>query len=98
MANIRVTPEELEIQGKNLVSLAKNEIEAILRQVDTQVQAICDSWDGLAQDAFLLSYQDMKEILDQFPVVVEGIGGQAISAAQRFAGVDTDLSSSFHAG
>ncbi len=95
MANIRVTPEELEQQGKVLVDLAENDIEQILTRVQTQVQTICESWDGLAQDAFLLSYQNMQEMLKQFPVVVNGIGSQAIAAAQTFGQVDSELSSSF---
>lgn len=96
MANIRVTPEELEEQGKVLVNLAENEISQILSKVESQVQLICDSWDGLAQDAFLMSYENMKEMLQQFPAVVNGIGSQAIAAAQTFGQVDSELSSTFN--
>lgn len=95
MASIRVTPEELESQGNQLIQLAQNEITQILAQVESQINLICDSWDGMAQDAFLQSYTEMKKTLDMFPQVVDGIGQQAVAAAQTFGEVDTQLSSSF---
>lgn len=95
MANIRVTPEELQEQGNQLVSLAQNEIVNLLSQIDSQINTICDSWDGMAQDSFLQSYQEMKQTLDVFPQIVEGIGQQAIAAAQVFGEADQQLSSTF---
>ena len=95
MANIRVTPEELQEQGNQLVSLAQNEIVNLLSQIDSQINTICDSWDGMAQDPFLQSYQEMKQTLDVFPQIVEGIGQQAIAAAQVFGEADQQLSSTF---
>lgn len=97
MANIRVTPEELAAQGKELISLADNEITQLLQTIDSKVNAICDSWDGMAQDAFLQSYEAMKEMLKQFPAVVQGIGSQAEAAAQAFGSVDEELSNSMKA-
>ena len=98
MASIRITPEELEVQGSQLVNLAQNYIISLLNQVERQVSIICDSWDGLAQDAFLQSYQEMKKTLDVFPQIVEGIGQQAIAAAQAFGQVDDQISSSISNG
>ena len=94
MANIRVTPEELEQQGNALVEIGE-ELEQILTSVDNKIAEICDAWDGLAQDAFLSSYEGMKETLKSFPEIVDGLGQQTIAAAQTFGEVDSQLSSSF---
>lgn len=97
MANIRVTPEELEQQGNDLVSMGE-ELDQILANVDSKIMEICDAWDGLAQDAFLTSYTEMKETLKNFPLIVDGLGKQTIAAAQTFGEVDSQLSSSFSGG
>lgn len=94
MANIRVTPEELEQQGNNLVDMSE-ELADILKNVDAKISEICDSWDGLAQNAFMSSYENLKETLNTFPEIVNGLGQQTIAAAQTFGEVDSQLSSSF---
>lgn len=95
MAAIRLTPEELTQQGQDLQNLA-DELVTLLGQVDTKVNAACDGWDGLAQDAFLNSYTSMKSTLDQFPELVRSFGQQAVGAAEAFGTADSELASSFN--
>lgn len=94
MAMIRVTPEELRGQGQAVITMAEN-IREILSNLETQINTICDSWDGMAQDAFLASYESMKSTLQQFPDIVDGMGQQTIAAADAFEETDSAISSAF---
>lgn len=95
MASIRLTPEELRQQGEDLKNLSQ-ELEDILKQVDTKINTACDGWDGLAQDAFLNSYSSMQQTLSQFPLLVKSFGEQACGAAEAFGTADSELASAFN--
>ena len=94
MANIRVTPEELNAQGEDLKRYAEG-LKSILKEVDEKIGMIDDGWDGLAQDAYLDMYQEMKTSLDQFPELVNSIGEATVGAANAFAQVDEELQRGF---
>ena len=94
MANIRVTPETLDTQGKDLVGYA-GDLADVLGSINTKIGEIIDGWDGLAQDAYFDMYTTMKESLDQFPKLVEALGQATVSAAEAFSSVDEQLSSGF---
>lgn len=95
MAGIRVTPEELSGQGKELIGFA-GDLAEILTQIDNKIGDIVGGWDGLAQDAYFSMYETMKESLDKFPELVESLGDATVSAADAFASVDEQLQSSFN--
>lgn len=95
MASIRVTPEDLDSQGKDLVGYS-GDLTDILKSIDTKISEIIDGWDGLAQDAYYDMYTSMKDSLDQFPQLVESLGEATSSAAQAFSEVDESLQSSFN--
>ena len=94
MANIRVTPEELKTQGEDLKRYAEG-LESILKEVDEKIGMIDEGWDGLAQDAYLGMYQEMKKSLDEFPKLVDSIGDATVGAANAFAQVDEELQRGF---
>ena len=94
MADIRVTPETLDAQGKELIGFA-GELSTILQSIDTKIGEIDGIWDGLAQNAYLELYTTMKQSLDQFPQLVESLGEATVSAAEAFASVDEQLQSGF---
>ncbi len=95
MASIKVTPEELSVQGNDLVGYA-GDLSDILTAINSKVEEIIDSWDGLAQDAYYSMYETMKESLDQFPTLVESLGTATVSSAEAFASVDEELQSAFN--
>ncbi len=95
MAGIRVTPEELNSQGNDLIKFA-GELDDILKSVDAKINEITEGWDGLAQDAYFDMYGTMKESLDQFPVLVNSLGEATVSAAEAFNEVDEQLQSGFN--
>ncbi len=94
MANIRVTPETLDAQGKDLINYAVD-LSDILKTIDGKINEIIGGWDGLAQDAYFDMYTNMKESLDQFPQLVDTLGQATCGAAEAFSNVDETLQSSF---
>ena len=94
MANIRVTPEELESQGKDLINCS-NELNDIMKMIENKIQEIIAGWDGLAQDAYYDMYVEMRGALEKLPELVEQIGQATISTAQAFSQVDEELRNSF---
>ncbi|ROR31750.1 WXG100 family type VII secretion target [Mobilisporobacter senegalensis] len=94
MASIKVTPEELKTQGESIVKMGE-EIDTKVTTLDTTINTVVNEWDGLAQDAFLEAYNELKETLKQFPLIVNGIGTQVVQAADTFGQTDSDLSGAF---
>ena len=94
MASIKVTPETLDSQGKDLIKNA-GDLADILESINTKIGEIIEGWDGLAQEAYFEMYTTMKESLDQFPKLVEGLGDATCGAAEAFASVDSELQESF---
>lgn len=94
MASIRVTPETLDSQGKDLIGYA-GDLEDVLKSIDAKINEIIDGWDGLSQDAYFDMYGTMKESLDQFPQLVNSLGEATTSAAEAFGNVDEQLQSGF---
>ena len=48
MASIRVTPEDLESQGNELIGFA-GDLADVLNSIDSKINEIIDGWDGLSQ-------------------------------------------------
>ena len=94
-STIRVTPDELNTQGGNLIGFA-GELTDILGKIDSEINTIIDGWDGLAQDAYYDMYSTMKTSLDKFPELVNSLGEATKSAAEAFSEVDTQLQGSFN--
>ena len=94
MASIRVTPEDLESQGNELIGFA-GDLADVLNSIDSKINEIIDGWDGLSQDAYYDMYTTMKQSLDKFPELVNSLGEGTVSAAQAFNTVDEQLQSSF---
>ena len=95
MASIRVTPETLDGQGKELIGYA-GDLKDVLGLIDTKINEIIEGWDGLSQDAYFNMYEAMKKSLDEFPKLVEALGDATVSSAEAFATVDEELQSSFN--
>lgn len=94
MASIKVTPETLDSQGKDLIKYAADLTE-ILGSIHSKINEIIEGWDGLAQDAYFDMYTTMKESLDKFPELVDSLGQATVSSAEAFSQVDETLQSSF---
>lgn len=94
MASIKVTPETLDSQGKDLIKYAADLTE-ILSSIDSKISEIIEGWDGLAQDAYFDMYTTMKESLDKFPQLVDSLGQATVSSAEAFSQVDETLQGSF---
>ena len=96
MANIRVTPEQLTAQGNDLQNYGEH-IMDIIAKIDAKISEIDGGWDGLAQDAFVNMYQEMKPTMNQFPELVKSLGQATVAAADAFGTVDEELRNNFSA-
>lgn len=94
MATIRVTPEELNTQGAELIAYAET-LSATLDDVRNKIEEIIAGWDGLAQDAYYEMYSSMETTLKEFPTAVDSLGQVTQAAATAFSDLDETLKSSF---
>lgn len=94
MGNIRVAPEILNSQGTDIIGYA-GDIGEILSSVNTKINESIDVWDGLAQDAYLDMYTNMKDSLDKFPELVNALGEATVSVSTVFSSVDKQLRDGF---
>lgn len=92
MAQIRITPEELETAavflGQKLESM-KTEASELKAKIDD----VTGNWEGAAQSAFITGFtNDMWPILDKtLPEVIEGIQAQLKATAKALEETDTTI-------
>lgn len=94
MANIRVTPEMLTSQGQELQKYGE-ELNNMISKIDAKIGEIDNGWDGLAQDAFVGLYNDLKPSMAQFPDLLQSLGQATVAAAEAFGSVDEELRNNF---
>lgn len=91
---IRITPEELK-GASTVITKKGNQAVELINEVRTQVNNIRDSWEGAAQISFFENFEGMKELFDQFPEIVNGIGMQLNAAAETIETADAEVSKMF---
>lgn len=91
---IRITPEELK-GASTAITKKGNQAVELINEVRTQVNNIRDSWEGAAQISFFENFEGMKELFDQFPEIVNGIGMQLNAAAETIETADAEVSKMF---
>lgn len=87
---ITITPEELRSSSSTFASKAE-EVKTILDTLSTEVDNLSESWAGAAQSQFFEAYEEMKETLNQFPNVLEGISKQLKVVADTLEETDASL-------
>lgn len=91
---IRITPEELRGASTAITTKGDQAVE-LINEVRTQINNIRDSWEGAAQISFFENFEGMKELFDQFPEIVKGIGMQLNAAAETIEAADAEVSKMF---
>lgn len=94
---IMASPAELREASANFASKAED-IREILDYLRNEVSQLEMTWDGLAQDQFFVTYEDMAGKMDQFPVVVDGISETLSKIAETLEDVDAQLASAIQQG
>lgn len=87
MADFEMTPSELELTAAVFTEKA-DDMRSIVTELSQQVDALSSGWDGAAQDAFFETYESMKEPMDQFSQILDGIA-EALKALAEIT-VETD--------
>jgi WXG100 family type VII secretion target len=92
MAQIRITPEELETAADFLgtkLDAMNNEAKELKGKIDD----VTDNWEGAAQSAFLAGFnEDMWPILNEkLPELINGIQAQLRATAKALEDTDTAI-------
>lgn len=92
MANIRITPEGLEAQAKDL--RGKNqEHEQIYAKMKQLVNSLTSEWEGEAQKAFAASFANRETFFKQFSEEIENFAKFMDRAAQTMRETEEQLKS-----
>lgn len=91
-SRIMITPEELRDSSSKFTQKS-GEVTEIINFLSNEVQSLESTWDGAAQDQFFIAFNEMKEVLKQFPEVLNGISAQLSMVAQTLEETDAALAS-----
>ena len=92
-ARITMTPEELR-DAATFLDKTKDDIIDKIKDVQSEVNDLTDTWEGAAQSAFFASFEELLPTLqNDFPSVLEGIAEQLRSAADAVEQVDEEVAS-----
>jgi WXG100 family type VII secretion target len=92
MALIKVTPESLEGQSKELLN-KKTEHEQVYANIKKLVNALVNDWQGEAQSAFLQSFTQKEVVFRQFSEEIEKFANFMTQAAQKMRATEEELKS-----
>lgn len=92
--SIVMTPSELRTSATNIDGNRQTIVDT-LAALDSTINQVTAGWQGAAQSSFLVSYEEMKKLLNEFPNVLEGISTQLNSAAQVLEDADAQIASAF---
>lgn len=94
MAQISVTPEQLQIQAKVYLQ-AKGGIEQEIQKVNAMNNTIHEEWQGSAFEAYLEQYNQLYGQVKQFEELLENINSQLNKYAQTVAERDAQDAKGF---
>lgn len=93
MAQIKITPEELE-KGANDVKTQQAQILDILAALNNTITNVANNWEGAAKSSFFESFSQLYRttLTKDFPSILEGIQKQLNEAARIMRETDEALS------
>ena len=92
MADIKVSSEQLDALGSDVVSIA-TQLDSIIAEAEAKVGATSSVWEGLAHNAYMGDYAKQKETLVKIGEIVTGLGKQIKGVAQQWKESEAALSS-----
>jgi len=92
MAKIRITPETLESQAKELRG-KKDQHTQIYESIKTHVGNLVNEWEGQAQQAFLDSFRQRDAQFRKFAEDIETFATLMDTAAREMRSTDESLTS-----
>lgn len=87
---ITITPNELRVSSSNLRAKA-DDISSILQYVLYEVRNLESTWDGAAQDAFFIQFNELHSVLKQYPEILQGMASQLDVVASILEDTDNEL-------
>lgn len=89
---IRITPEQLRGEAKNLRQLGE-EHDQIFKRIQNLVVNLRQQWEGQALEAFERAFESAKAELAKFKLSVDNFGQNMDVAANTLEQTDRDLGS-----
>lgn len=93
MAQIKITPEELETGARDVQS-QEAQIMDILSALNRTITNVANNWEGAAKSSFFESFTQLYNttLTKDFPNILEGIQKQLNEAARIMRETDAQLS------
>ncbi|MGC8460424.1 MAG: WXG100 family type VII secretion target [Candidatus Dormibacteria bacterium] len=95
MSGFAVTPDDVDQAGNNATS-ANDNIEQILTQLRSQVDALQSVWSGVAHENFDGLYQEWNSGAKQLQDALIQIAAKLHQAANSYRETESSVSSTFH--
>ena len=91
---IQMTPDELR-DGASYLENRKSEIMDLLSDMKSKVDAVCNNWQGAAEESFFESFNSLyDQIAQALPETVEGIETMLTGSADTLEEADEQIGSS----
>lgn len=87
MQRIRIQPEQVR-QTAGQFRTASQESGAIINRLQGQIGALSQEWEGVTKERFYQEFEQWQRAMAQFVELLDGIGLQLHSIAERFESVD----------
>lgn len=87
---IRITPEELE-QSSTIFSTNHENTVQMLTKLNSEVDRLTESWEGMGQAAFFTQYNNLKPQMNQFKDLLLKISSQLNQVANTMRETDQSI-------
>lgn len=84
---IRVTPEQLHAAASEYHS-ASQQTQEMVNRLTTTMNRLQPDWEGVTQQRFYADYEHWRLAMGQLAQLLQGIGQQLDTIAERFVTVD----------
>ena len=87
MARITITPEEVH-QAASKFEQASGQTQEIVSTLQAEMSNLQPQWEGMTSQRFYQEYEQWRTSMGQFVELLNQIGSELHSIAERFATID----------
>ena len=87
MNEVMILPEEL-IRAAEAFTAEEKELAGVLERLDKASGALKDKWAGAAQQVFYQNYENLRQYMEAFAVLIGQISEEMRNMAEQFEEVD----------
>lgn len=87
MSELSITPESLTAAAGEFHT-AGDDLLAILKRLDETTGGLQEQWEGAAQQAFFKKYQELRQYMEAFSILLDHISTEMNAMAERYDSAD----------